>query len=239
MPLENQVIIVTGSSRGIGQAIALLFSREGARVVVVSRHVDACETVAGRIRSEGGQALVVPTDVADEAQVAHLVQATLAHFGRVDGLVNAAGIGLLVALPDTTLEMWQRTLDVNLTGTFLCCRAVWEPMARQGGGHILNISSSVVKDPHAGWSAYCASKAGVVALTESLAKEGYPLGIRVNVLLPGATATKMRLTNFPSDDPAQLLAPEDVAKVASFFSADAATHLYGANLEVRKRPRGL
>ena len=83
MLLENQVIIVTGSSRGIGQAIALLFSREGARVVVMPRHADACETVAERIRSEGGQALVVPTDVTDEAQVAHLVQATLVHFGRV------------------------------------------------------------------------------------------------------------------------------------------------------------
>jgi len=239
MQLEDQVIIVTGSSQGIGKAIALLFSTQGAKVVVVSRHTDDCETIADRIRSKSGQALVVPADVRDEAQVARMVQVTLACFGRVDGLVNAAGVGLLAPLSDTTLEMWQHTLDVNLTGTFLCCRAVWAPMVRQGGGHILNISSSAVRDPHAGWSAYCASKAGVVALTESLAKEGYPLGIRVNVLLPGATATEMRLTNFPSDDPAQLLAPEDVAEVALLFFTNTATHLYGAHLEVRKRPRGL
>lgn len=145
MGLDNRgclpVIIVTGSSRDIGRAIALYLAHEGAMIVVVSRHADACESVAGQIRSRDGQALVVPTDVKDETQVDRLVQATLAHFGRVDGLVNAAGVGLLAPLPETTLEMWRKM------------------------------------------------------------KEGYPLGIRVNVLLPSATATRMRLANLPSDDP--------------------------------------
>lgn len=237
--LEGQIIIVTGSSRGIGKAIALLFAREGATVVVAARGATACEAVAERIAAQGGHGSAVPTDVSDEGQVGRLVDTSLAHFGRVDGLVNAAGVGHLAALPDTSLELWQRHLDVNLTGTFLCCRAVWLPMARQARGSILNVSSSALGDPHAHWCAYLASKGGVAALTGALAKEGYPVGIKVNALLPGATATKMRRSNFPSEDPGELLAPEEVAAAAFIFFTAAGRNLYGVQLEVRKRPRGM
>jgi NAD(P)-dependent dehydrogenase (short-subunit alcohol dehydrogenase family) len=239
MELDGQVIIVTGSSRGIGEAIALLLAREGATVVVVARGAAACEAVVGRITAEGGRALSVPTDVVQERHVERLVAGVLAQFGQVDGLVNTAGVGQLASLPDTTLEIWQRHLDANLTGTFLCCRAVWAPMAEQGWGSILNVTSSAVNDPHAGWSAYLASKAGAVALTGCLAKEGYPLGIRVNGLMPGATATVMRAANFPTEDTSELLTPEEVAAVTPMFFTSTAKNLFGVQLEVRKRPRGM
>jgi 3-oxoacyl-[acyl-carrier protein] reductase len=239
MELDGQVIIVTGSSRGIGEAIASLLAREGATVAVVARGAAACEKVVNQISAQGRHALAVPTDVSQEAQVGRLMATVLERFGRVDGLVNAAGAGQLASLPETTLEIWQRHLDVNLTGTFLCCRAVWAPMAEQGWGSILNVTSSAVIDPHAGWSAYLASKAGVVALTGCLAKEGYPLGIRVNGLLPGATATMMRAANFPMEDASDLLTPEEVAAVTPMFFGSAAKNLFGVQLEVRKHPRGM
>jgi 3-oxoacyl-[acyl-carrier protein] reductase len=237
--LENQVVIVTGGSCGIGRAIALLFAGEGAKVVVATRDEAACEAVAEMVRSRGSEALAVRTDVTDEAQVAQLVDATVRQFGKVDGLVNSAGVGLLASLLDTTTAMWRRSLDVNLTGTFLCCRAVWAPMMKQRRGCILNISSGAAKFPRAGWAAYCASKAGVIALSEALALEGFPFGIRVNVLCPGPTATEMRLGNFPQDDPTLLLTPEDVAKAALFFFTDLSANVYHAQLDVRKRPRGM
>jgi NAD(P)-dependent dehydrogenase (short-subunit alcohol dehydrogenase family) len=239
MELDGQVIIVTGSSRGIGEAIASMLAGEGAKVVVVARGRTSSEAVADRIRDKGGRALAVPTDVTREAEVERLVGTVLGEFGRVDGLVNTAGAGKLASLPDTTLEIWQQHLDVNLTGTFLCCRAVWAPMAEQGCGSILNVTSSAVNDPHAGWSAYLASKAGAVGLTGCLAKEGYPLGIRVNGLLPGATSTVMRAANFPAEDPSELLTPEEVAAVTPMFFTSAGRNLCGVQLEVRKRPRGM
>jgi 3-oxoacyl-[acyl-carrier protein] reductase len=238
MSLEGRVIIVTGGSRGIGRAIAVRLAAEGARVAIIARHREPCEAAAGSIAAWGGCAVALPADVSDEAQVARMAAQAEARWGRVDGLVNAAGVGLLARLPETTLALWQRSLDVNLTGTFLCCRAVWEAMARQGHGSILNIASSAVNVPHPGWSAYCASKAGVVALTRVLAQEGHSLGIRVNALLPSATATRMRLSNFPTDDPDELLTPEDVAAAVPFFFRDDTRHVSGEQIEVRKAPRG-
>jgi NAD(P)-dependent dehydrogenase (short-subunit alcohol dehydrogenase family) len=156
----------------------------------------------------------------------------------VDGLVNSAGVAPLSPIAETSLETWQWTMAVNVTGTFLCCRAVWTPMARQGGGSILNISSGSGKRAHAEWSAYCASKWAVMGLTESLALEGYPLGIRVNALCPGPTATPMRHDNFPDEDQGRLLTADEVAQAALFFFSDAAQYVRNAALDVRKQPRG-
>lgn len=237
--LENQIVIVTGGSRGIGRAIAVLFAEQGARVVIASREGETAQTVTDYICSRGGQAAAVPTDVTIEEQVDRLVAATLERFGRIDGLVNSAGNGMIAPLTDTSLAMWQRCLDVNLTGTFLCCRAVWGPMLKQGKGRILNVSSGAAKFPHAGWSGYCAAKAGVIAFSEALGLEGFPYGIRVDVLCPGATATDMRMRNFPEDDVSLLLKPEEVAQAALFFFSDIAAQVFHAQLDVRKRPRGV
>ena len=223
--LRTQVIIVTGASQGIGRSIALACAREGAPVVVVARSKPQTEAVATEIRSRGGEALAVPADVTDEAQVNQLVERTIEHYGRVDGLVNSAGVSPLASITDTSLSMWQLTMATNVTGTFLCCRAVWTPMSRQHSGCILNISSGAGKQAHADWSAYCASKWAVMGLTESLSLEGFPLGIRVNALCPGPTATPMRRSSFPDEDQSLLLTPDEVAQAALFFLSDAAGYV--------------
>jgi 2-deoxy-D-gluconate 3-dehydrogenase len=236
--LQDQVIIVTGSSQGIGRSIALACAHEGASVVLAARTEAKLTALSEEIRAQGGGALAVPTDVTDEAQVARLVEETLAKYGRVDGLVNSAGIAPLAPVTATSLEIWERTMAINVTGTFLCCRAVWTPMVERGGGSILNISSGAGKRAHAEWVAYCASKWAVIGLTESLALEGFPLGIRVNALCPGPTATPMRSDNFPGEDQDRLLAPGEVAEAALFFFSGAARYVRNAALDVRKQPRG-
>ncbi len=236
--LQDQVIIVTGASQGIGRSIAVACARQRAAVVLAARSAGTLATIAGVIRTAGGDALTIPTDVTVEAQVERLVAHTLDHYGRITGLVNSAGVSPLAPVTETSLEMWQHTLAVNTTGTFLCCRAVWGPMAEAGGGSILNISSGAGKRAHADWVAYCASKWAVMGLTESLALEGFPVGIRVNALCPGPTDTPMREANFPEEDKSHLLTPEEVAEAAVFFFSSAAEHVRNAALDVRKQPRG-
>lgn len=236
--LQDQVIIVTGASQGIGRSIATACASERAAVVLAARSAGALATIAGAIRTSGGDALAVPTDVTDEAQVGRLAAQTLDRYGRITGLVNSAGVSPLAPVTQTSLEMWQHTLAVNTTGTFLCCRAVWAPMAEAGGGCILNISSGAGKRAHAEWVAYCASKWAVMGLTEALALEGFPVGIRVNALCPGPTDTPMREANFPGEDKSRLLTPEEVAEAAIYFFSNAAQHVRNAALDVRKQPRG-
>jgi 3-oxoacyl-[acyl-carrier protein] reductase len=236
--LDNQVIVITGASQGIGRGIALAFARHGARVALVARSASRLDQVAAEVESQGGEALALPRDVTDEGQVAQMVERTLARFGRVDGLVNSAGVAPLAPITACTLETWEWTMRVNVTGTFLCCREVWTPMAQQGGGSILNISSGSGKRAHAEWVAYCASKYAVMGLTESLALEGFPLGIRVNALCPGPTATPMRADNFPGEDQTRLLTPDEVADAALYFFSPASQYVRNAALDVRKQPRG-
>ena len=236
--MNNKVILITGASRGIGRSIALACAREGASVVLAARSRDKLDEVARTIQSQGGRALAAPADVTDETHVARLIEKTLARYGRIDGLVNSAGIAPISPITETSLETWERTLAVNVTGAFLCCRAVWPIMRAQGGGSILNIASGAGKRAHAEWSAYCASKWAVLGLTESLALEGFASGIRVNALCPGPTGTPMRFDNFGREDPDKLLTPDEVAQAALFFFSDAAQYIRNAALDVRKQPRG-
>jgi len=236
--LRDQVILITGASQGIGRSIALTCARHGARVAIAARSAGRLKQVGDEIESQGGQALALPTDVTDEGQVAQMVKSTLAHLGRIDGLVNSAGVAPLAPITECTLETWEWTMRVNVTGTFLCCREVWTPMMQQGGGSILNISSGAGKRAHAEWVAYCASKWAVLGLTESLALEGFPLGIRVNALCPGPTATPMRADNFPGEDQSRLLTADEVAEAALTFFTPGSQYVRNAALDVRKQPRG-
>lgn len=189
--LEEKVAIVTGAAVGIGRAIAVAYGREGAKVVVnYSKSRQEAERTAELVKQGGGEPLLVQADVARDQQVRAMVAQTLDRFGRVDLLVNNAGITAFVAFPDLdglTDEVWDRLFGVNVKGTFFCCRAVAEPMRRQGHGRIINISSVAGLQPQGSSMAYCASKAAVVHLSKCLARTLGP-EIRVNVIAPGFIA---------------------------------------------------
>ena len=192
MKLANQVAIITGAGRGIGQAIAQAYAREGAHLVLAARSQPELEQTAAEIAKTGAQAIAVPTDVTDPAQAERLASAALTRFGRIDLLVNNAGrSGPVGPLQDNDIAQWAETISVNLTGTFLVCRAVIPIMLRQGGGKIINLSGAGAANAWSNLSAYCASKAAVVRLTEVLAQELAPNNIAVNALGPGSVHTAM------------------------------------------------
>ena len=192
MKLTNQVAIITGAGRGIGQAIAQAYAREGAHLALAARSQPELEQTAAEIAKTGGQAIAVPTDVTDPAQAERLASAALTRFGRIDLLVNNAGIsGPVGPLQDNDIAQWAETISVNLTGTFLVCRAVIPIMLQQGGGKIINLSGAGAANAWSNLSAYCASKAAVVRLTEVLAQELAPRNITVNALGPGSVHTSM------------------------------------------------
>lgn len=189
--LEGKVVIVTGAAVGIGRAIAVACGREGAKVVVnCSRSTADAEETARLVAQAGGEPLVVQADVSADVQARALVAQTLQRFGRVDVLVNNAGITRFVDFADLeglTDEVWDRLYAVNVKGTFFCCRAVVEPMRRQGHGRIINLASVAGLAPNGSSIAYCCSKAAVVHLTKCLAKTLGP-AIQVNAIAPGFIA---------------------------------------------------
>lgn len=189
--LEGKVAIVTGAAVGIGRAIAIAYGREGAKVVVnYSKSRQEAERTADLVRQGGGDPLLVQADVALDQQVRAMVAQTLDRFGRVDLLVNNAGITAFVPFSDLeglTDEIWDRLFGVNVKGTFFCCRAVAGPMRRQGHGRIINISSVAGLQAQGSSMVYCASKAAVVHLSKCLARTLGP-EIRVNVIAPGFIA---------------------------------------------------
>lgn len=209
--LTGQVAIVTGASRGIGRAIALNLAEAGCDVVLAARDrtrlEDAAQAARG-IGATGRTALPIPTDVKDERQVDSLVAKTLERFGRVDTLVNNAGLGRFGPVDELSVEDFDEMLAVNLRGAFLCTRAVVPAMKRQGGGAIVNIASvaGLVGNPKL--SGYNASKFGLMGFSEATMLELRHFGIRVIAVCPGSTATEF---SGASRDPANRLVPEDVA----------------------------
>ncbi len=190
MRLKDRVAIVTGSGSGMGEAVARLFSDEGARVLVADLNGRAANSVASQI---GANAHPVQVDITNESQVVAMVGEAVGAFGRVDILVNCAGMADFRKTEDTTLEMWQKVVDVNLTGTFLCCREAGRRMIEGGGGAIVNIASTSGISGTPYMAAYSAAKHGVVGLTRELATEWGKHNIRVNCICPGATETSMLL----------------------------------------------
>lgn len=190
--LSEKVVVVTGGGRGIGQAIARGLAAHGATVVVAGRSKETLLRVADEIVSEGGRADHVVVDVTQEADVERLRDEVLARHGRIDGLVNNAGVNPYFKKPENTpLSEWQEIIDVNLTGAFLCCRAVGSWMIGHGGGSIVNVSSIA---GHVGLersAAYCAAKGGMEMMTRALAIDWADRGVRVNTLAPGYTETDL------------------------------------------------
>jgi 3-oxoacyl-[acyl-carrier protein] reductase len=216
--LAGKVAIVTGSSSGIGKAIALRFAEEGARVVVAARRHRLCRQVAAEIRRRGGAATAIQTDVAEEAQAERLIAETIREYGRLDILVNNAGIGGGGRIAETSTKDFDQVLAVNLRGTFLCARAAFRAMRRAGGGVIINMSSVCGLDAWAGTGAYSASKHGVMALTRALADEGRRHGIKASAICPGGVAND--LVDAPPETilRSEKISPYDVAEAAVYLA---------------------
>jgi 3-oxoacyl-[acyl-carrier protein] reductase len=216
--LEGKTAIVTGSSSGIGKAIALRFGAEGAKVAVTARRLELCEKTATQIRHGGGDACALQTDVSDEQQVDRLMETVVGRYGRIDILVNNAGIFGGRRLAETTTAAFDEVMNVNLRGIFFCCRAGFKHMKKQGGGLIINMSSVAGVQAWAGTGTYSASKHGVMALTKSLAEEGRSFGIKVSAICPGGVADEL-VEASPADIlRSEKIDPWDIAETAVYLA---------------------
>lgn len=237
---KGKVAVITGASRGIGRSIALALAAQGATIVAVDMDQASTEAVVAELQAAGGKALAVVGDVTASADVEHMIDAAIDAFGRVDILVNNAGItrdGLLMRMKD---EDWDAVLNVNLKGAFLCSRAVFKVMSKQRYGRIINIASVVGQMGNAGQANYCASKAGLIGLTKSNAREMAKRSITVNAVAPGFIATAM--TDALSDKVrAELTAQiplerlgssDDIANAVVFLASETAGYITGHVLSV-------
>ena len=242
--LEDKVAIVTGGGSGIGEAISKAFATAGAHVVVGARRRERLDRVAGEIREMGKESLAIATDVTVPEQVDNLVQKTLAKFGRLDIMVANSGGGGFPPITEATLGDWDKQVSLNLDSAFLCDVAAGKVMIEQGGGKIINISSTAGINLNPRLAAYAAAKAGMINLTKSLALVWAAHGINVNCVAPGFTATAgIRKAGIVPPDtrkdgskvPPLLLPnePEHVADACVFLASDAAAHVTGELMIVR------
>ena len=245
MKLTNKVIIITGASKGLGIAMAEGCAREGAKVVLAARSQKELDAVAAKIRSAGGEAEAVVTDMSQPEAIENLVQQAVARFGRIDGLVNNAGVNYVKPFLEVDLKEWQRVLDVDLTGSFfltqLCARQI---KAQRTCGSIVQIASVHTHASLAGAAPYDAAKHGLVGFSKAAAVELAPLGIRVNILSPGLCATEIWkdiVAAAPSEKECQdywnanipgqrLVMPEEIAKCCIFLLSDDSSCMTGANV---------
>jgi len=243
--LQNKVALVTGARRGMGRTHALTLARYGAKVVVTDINQEECEKVVDEIKNQGGEALALKLDVSKKDEVKNVIQETIKKYGRLDILVNNAGIAEFKSFLEMSEQDWDKTLNINLKGEFLCAQAAAEKMKEQGGGVIVNIASVAMGQQGIGFANiahYCASKGGVAAMSEALAVELAPFNIRVNCIAPGLIDTSM-IQTVKSD--AQALAgilnrvplkragkPEEVSELVAFLSSDESSYMTGSTVVI-------
>ncbi len=240
--LAGRIALVTGASRGIGEAVARLLAREGAHVIVSSRKAEACEAVAAAIRADGGIASALPCHIGEMAQIEACFAEITGTHGRLDILVNNAGTNPYFGpIEDTDLGAFQKTVDVNLRGYFFCSTHAVKLMKTHGGGAIVNVASVNAVVPGLYQGIYSITKAAVVGMTKAFARECAPYGIRVNALLPGLTRTRLAGAllegenrkawegNIPMARPAE---PAEMAGAVLYLVSDGASYTTGVALNV-------
>jgi 3-oxoacyl-[acyl-carrier protein] reductase len=241
MELKDLVCVVTGSGKGLGKAIALKFFEEGAWVAIWDVDLPLAERVAASLDSSGRKAMAVKVDITNETEVARAVSEVMGRFNRIDILVNNAGISRHKPIEEMTLEIFESVMKVNLTGTFLCSRAVTPIMKKQGRGKMVNMASLGGRTGRPGVGVnYAASKAGVIGLTQTLARELGPAGIYVNAIAPGSILTE-QTAQYPREVFETWIAgraiqktgmPEDVANVAVFLASSRSDWVTGVTIDV-------
>jgi len=245
LDLKNKVAIITGARRGMGRAHALALAKADAKVVVSDISQEDCEIVVGEIKKAGGEALAVKCDVSKKQEVDNMVKAAVGKWGRVYILVNNAGICQFKPFLEITEEEWDRTIDINLKGYFLCAQAASREMVKQKSGAIVNIASIAMGQMGVGFATlahYSASKGGIVAMTETMAIELGPYNIRVNAIAPGVIDTPMvdplksdpktmegTLTRVPLH---RMGKPEEVSNLVLFLASDASSYMTGSTVVI-------
>jgi 3-oxoacyl-[acyl-carrier protein] reductase len=241
MRLKGKVAVVTGGAQGIGRAIAVGLGREGAKVVVADLQADRAKSVADELCALGTESHSMEVNVANESAVKRLAAESFERFGKVDILVNDAGIYLKSSVMEMSEEVWDRTLDVNLGGNFLCARAFIPSMRKQKNGRIISIASGIAHYGAKEFAAYAASKAAIIGFVKALARELGPDGITVNALCPGAANTAMPRTHrteeelmarLRSNPLGHVLEPEDFVGPILFLASDAASYITGQAINV-------
>ena len=247
MRLENKVVIVTGSARGLGKAIALRFAKEGAKLTICD--ILECKVVAKEIEAIGGEVLPLRTDITSETDTSKMARETFERYGRLDILVNNAGAIGGIEIPDfikPVEEMvskdWDRYLEVNIKGTFNCCKAVMPYMKKQGKGSIVNIASTAGFNGSTHFLHYSTSKGGVITMTRGLARALGDFNINVNAIAPGAVMTETMRVLVPEEAEKQMvennqiikrsIQPEDIAAAVLFLASDEADMITGQTLAV-------
>ena len=211
--LKDRIALITGASSGIGRAAALAFAREGAHVLLLARTRKALEEVDDRVRAEGGKATLIPLDLADGKAIDALGPSLYERFGRLVVLVgNAAILGRLSPLTHVPAEHWERTFAINVTANWRLIRTLDPLLRRSESGRVIFVTSGVARSARAYWAPYSVSKAALEALAKTYANETTDSAIKVNLIDPGATATRMRAEAYPGEDRATLRTPEEVAE---------------------------
>ena len=237
--IKDQVVVITGSGRGIGKATAELFAAHGAKLVISDMDTEVCEQTAEELKKSGTEAIGVVANVTKEEDVAKLMKAPIDKWGRIDCLVNNAGLTKDTLFIRMKIEQWKLVMDVNLNGAYLCAKEAVNYMRKARKGSIINLSSiSRVGNP--GQANYSSAKAGVVALSATMAKELGPLGIRVNCVLPGFTETRLvaQMPDKIREESKNVVPlkrhalPEEIAYPILFLSSRMASYVSGATLEV-------